>query len=146
MSIVNDHLDLAIISDAGGIHLGQNDLPLTEVKPFLPEGKVVGISTATVEEALKAQGEGADYIAVGSIYPTASKSTTRPAGLVTLRKVAQAVSVPVVAIGGITEDNVDAVLDAGAAAICVISAVLSAPDIEAAARVLASRIRARQEG
>ena len=144
--IVNDHLDLALISDADGLHLGQKDLPLTQVKPFLSEDKVVGVSTATLEEALKAHEEGADYIAVGSIYPTSSKEQTRPAGLDTLRKVVEAVSVPVVAIGGINEGNVDAVLDAGADAICVISAVMAAPDMELAARKLASRIDARTKG
>ena len=145
VSIINDHLDLALISEADGLHLGQKDLPLTEVAPLLPEGKVVGISTANIEEALKAQEEGATYVAVGSIYATSSKETTRPAGLDTLRRVVEAISVPVVAIGGINEGNVDPVLEAGADAICVISAVMSARDIEDATRVLTSRIQARQK-
>ncbi|MEE9248398.1 MAG: thiamine phosphate synthase [Dehalococcoidia bacterium] len=144
LSIVNDHLDLAIISGADGLHVGQNDLPLTEVKPYLPDDKIVGVSTANVEEALRAQEQGAGYIAVGSIYPTSSKDGTRPAGLETLRRVAEAVSVPVVAIGGINLDNVGPVIDAGADAVCVISAVLSAPDIEKAARDLVSGIASRQ--
>lgn len=144
MSIVNDHLDLALISGADGLHVGQNDLPLTEVKPYLPDHRIVGVSTNNEEEALQAQKQGAGYIAVGSIYPTSSKDETRPAGLETLRKVAEAVSVPVVAIGGINLDNVGQVIDAGADAVCVISAVLSAPDMEKAARDLVSRIASHQ--
>ena len=103
----------------------------------MPEGAVIGVSTATVEEARKAEADGAYYIAVGAIYPTTSKAVTRPAGLVTLESVSGAVSTPVVAIGGINADNVGPVVEAGADSVCVISAVLiSATDIEAAAREL----------
>ena len=142
--IVNDHLDLALISGAEGLHLGQKDLPTNEVRPFLSDEVIVGVSTATFDEAVKAEKDGASYVAVGSIYPSPSKDETRPAGLDTLRKVAAEASVPIVAIGGINDSNLHPVLDAGADAICVISAVLSAPDVEVAARNLASRIHTRQ--
>ena len=141
-SIVNDHVDLALASGADGVHLGQKDLPLVEARALMPEGAVIGVSTATVEEARKAEADGAYYIAVGAIYPTTSKAVTRPAGLVTLESVSGKVSVPVVAIGGINADNVGPVVEAGADSVCVISAVLSATDIEAAARDLSSKIRA----
>lgn len=138
--IVNDHLDLALIADADGVHVGQKDLPASEVRRFLPKDKIVGVSTATLSEALKAQADGATYIAVGSIYPSPSKEKTRPAGLKTLREVKRAVSQPVVAIGGINQDNVRPVIKAGADAICVISAVLGSPHIEEATRTLRIKI------
>jgi len=138
--IVNDHLDLALIADADGVHVGQKDLPVSEARQFLPRDKMVGASTATLPEALKAQAQGAHYIAVGSIYPTTSKEVTRPAGLETLREVKRAVSAPVVAIGGINEDNVKPVIEAGADAICVIGAVLGAPNVEEATRSLSIKI------
>ena len=80
VSIVNDHVDLALVSGASGVHLGQKDLPLAEARKLMPGDAVIGVSTATVEEALLAEREGASYIAVGAIYPTSSKSVTRPAG------------------------------------------------------------------
>mgnify|MGYP001441123889 CR=1 FL=1 len=141
VSIINDHLDLALIAGSDGIHLGQRDLPLTETRPLFPNGKIIGISTATIEEAKKAEANGADYDAVGSIYPTASKEVTRPAGLDTLQRVVKAVSIPVVAIGGINAQNITPVVESGADAICVISAVLSKTNIEFAAESLSSKIR-----
>jgi len=134
--VVNDDIDIAIASDADGVHLGQDDLPVPVARKQLPAGKIIGCSAATLEEALQAQDAGADYIAVGSIYPTKSKSITRPAGIETLRAVKQHVSLPVVAIGGINTNNVDEVIDAGADAVAVISAVLGAENIEEAARRL----------
>ena len=146
VSIVNDHLDLALVSGASGVHLGQKDLPLVEARKLMPGDAVIGVSTATVEEALMAEREGASYIAVGAIYPTSSKSVTRPAGLETLEAVANAVSVPVVAIGGINAGNVGPVMEAGADSACVISAVLSAADMETAARELSAAIDASKRG
>lgn len=140
VSIVNDHVDLALVSGASGVHLGQRDLPLAEARKLMPETAVIGVSTATVEEALLAESLGASYIAVGAIYPTSSKAVTRPAGLGTLEEVAKAVSVPVVAIGGIDAGNVGPVMEAGADSACVISAVLSTGDMEAAARELSTAI------
>lgn len=146
VSIVNDHVDLAMASGADGVHLGQKDLPLVEARNLMPTGAVIGVSTATVDEARRAEGEGASYVAVGSIYPTTSKAVTRPAGLTTLTSVSREVSAPVVAIGGINAGNVGAVVEAGADSVCVISAVLSAQDIEAAARELSAKIRGSKRG
>ncbi len=144
--IVNDHADLAIACSANGVHLGQRDLPPQTVRSFMPAGSIIGTSTNNVEEALRAQEAGADYVAVGSIFPTGSKETTRPASPQRLREVKGAVRVPVVAIGGISEDNIDEVLAAGADAVAVISAVCAADDVRAAARRLADRIHAHQSG
>ena len=146
VSIVNDHVDLALASGASGVHLGQKDLPLAEARRLMPEDAVIGVSTATVEEALLAEREGASYIAVGAIYPTSSKSVTRPAGLETLEAVAKSVAVPVVAIGGINAGNVGPVMEAGADSACVISAVLSATDMEEAARELSMAIEVSSGG
>ena len=136
---VNDHVDLALALAADGAHLGRRDLPLSLVRPWLPAGFLLGASTNTVEEARQAEREGAAYVAVGSIFPTATKEDTRPAGLERLREVRAAMSLPLVAIGGISEENVDAVIAAGADAVAVISAVCAADDVEGAARRLASR-------
>lgn len=138
--IVNDHADLAAAVNAHGLHVGQKDLPIAAVRPLLPLDCIVGRSNATLEEALRSQEEGADYVSVGAIFPTTSKDDARPAGLETLQHVAQQVSVPVVAIGGINETNVHQVMAAGATAVAVISAVVSADDVTAAARRLAQLI------
>ncbi len=138
--IVNDYLDIALASDADGLHIGQEDLPLQIARGLLPADKIIGISTATVEEALRAQEQGADYIAVGSIYNSPSKSQTRPAGLDTLRQVKNEASVPVVAIGGINDDNVTEVKEAGADAVAVISAALGVDNVSEACQRLTARI------
>jgi thiamine-phosphate pyrophosphorylase len=103
---------------------------------MLSGDKILGCSSATLEEALKAEKEGADYIAVGCIYPTSSKSGTRLAGLKTLRQVKKKASVPVVAIGGINEDNIAEVVSAGADAVAVINAVLGADNVKEASQRL----------
>ncbi|MBI4338304.1 MAG: thiamine phosphate synthase [Chloroflexi bacterium] len=139
---INDHADLAVASGAHGLHVGQHDLPIAEARRVLSPGQLVGCSNALVDEAVASEGLGADYIAVGAIYPTASKEKTRPAGLETLRKVRQIVQTPIVAIGGINESNVEEVIAAGADAVAVISAVVSASDPEASARRLTAKIEA----
>jgi len=140
---VNDHADLALAVGADGVHLGQHDLSPASARRCLPLDRLVGRSNATLEEALDSEAMGVDYVAVGSIYPTASKEPqrTRYAGLETLRRVKEAVGVPVVAIGGITPENAGEVVRAGADAVAVIRAVCSAPDPEGAVRALASAFR-----
>jgi thiamine-phosphate pyrophosphorylase len=132
--IINDYLDIALASDADGLHVGQEDLPLTVARTLLPPDKIVGCSTASLNEATVAQEQGADYIGVGSIYPSPSKQGTSIAGLDTLRQVKDRVSIPIVAIGGINEDNVADVMEAGADAVAVISAVLGAEDAKEASQ------------
>jgi len=139
---VNDHVDLALGVSADGAHVGQKDLPPSLVRPWLPAGFLLGVSSNTVDEARRAERDGADYVAVGTIFPTASKSATRPASPERLREVKAAVKVPVVAIGGINEGNVEQAVAAGADAVAVISAVCLTDDVEAAARRLASRFPA----
>jgi thiamine-phosphate pyrophosphorylase len=142
--IINDHVDLALAVEADGVHVGQKDLPVSIVRRLMPDA-IIGCSTNNVEEALRAQADGASYVSVGRLFPTDSKADTRPATLDTLRAVKQAVHISVAAIGGISEDNIDAVLAAGADLIAVIGAVVAAPDVREAARRLAQRINEHQQ-
>ena len=143
--IVNDYLDIALAADADGLHLGQNDLPIKAARKLLPIDKILGGSTTTVDQAVTAEAEGADYIAVGSIYPTISKETAKVIGLDGLRQIRQAVTLPLVAIGGITKDNAAEVIAAGASSVAVISAILQAESPEEAARQIAARFETQSE-
>nr|WP_305882379.1 bifunctional hydroxymethylpyrimidine kinase/phosphomethylpyrimidine kinase [Desulfuromonas sp. KJ2020] len=125
--IVNDDPVIAQASGADGVHIGQQDGAVGEARRILGPNKIIGVSTRNAEEALKAQRQGADYVAVGSIYPTTSKDDIQVVGLDILKKVRKAVQIPVVAIGGINRDNGSDVLAAGADALCVISAVMADP-------------------
>ena len=146
--IINDYLDVVLGANADGLHVGQEDLPVEVARKLLPLDKVVGCSATTVEQAVAAESEGADYIAVGAIYPTASKTSARvPAevvGLETLRQVKQAVTSPVVAIGGITGENASDVVAAGADSVAVINAVLGAESPEKASREIVTIMGARK--
>ena len=139
--IANDDADLALAVGADGVHLGQHDLPIEAVRPIVGSAMIIGVSTNNADEARRAEAAGADYVAVGSIYPTSSKEVTRAASIERLREVKAAVRVPVVAIGGINASNIASVVAAGAAAAAVISAVCAADDPRAAAAELAAAFR-----
>jgi len=143
--IVNDYLDIALAAGADGLHLGQDDLPIKEARKLLPIDKVLGCSTTTVDQAVTAEAEGADYIAVGSIYPTPSKETAKVVGLDRLHQIRRAVTLPLVAIGGINKDNAAEVMAAGADSVAVISAILQAGDIEEATREIVDRFEQKEE-
>ena len=134
--IINDHVDLAVACNAHGVHLGQHDLPIEEARAILHPHQIIGTSNALLEEALDSERRGADYLAVGAMFPTSTKERTRPAGLETLANVRRSTTLPLVAIGGIGDGNISQVVQAGADAACVISAVVGAPDPEGAARRL----------
>ncbi len=134
--LVNDNPDLAIESFADGVHLGQEDGSVQDARKLLGPDKVVGVSTRTIDQALKAEMAGADYIGVGSIFPTNSKDDTELVGLETLRKVRRAVKIPLVAIGGISWVNGSDALEAGADSLAIISAVAEDPNPALAAREL----------
>ena len=139
--IVNDYPDVAVACAADGVHLGQKDMTVEAARKVLPFTAIIGRSTANVEEALKAVEEGVDYVAVGAIFPTGSKLDTRPAGLETLRKVREVVSLPIVAIGGINADNLPQVVMAGADGVAIISALLKQDDVREAASILTMRFK-----
>ena len=140
--IVNDYADLALTCGAHGVHVGQKDQPVSVVRKLVPPEMIVGCSTNNPEEARAAEAAGADYVSVGRLFPTGSKADTRPATLETLRAVKAAVGLPVCAIGGINEANIEDVLAAGADIVAVIAAVIAADDVQGAARRLVARCEA----
>ena len=136
--LVDDHLDLALAADADGVHLGSLDLPPSAARRVLDQWpgrtQVLGATATTTEAAMEAEAAGADYIGFGPVYPTGSKSNPASVkGLAGLRRACEAVSIPVVAIAGITPERVAPCLDAGAHGVAVMTAVSCAPDPEAAA-------------
>lgn len=134
--MVNDHLDIALAVGADGLHLGQQDLPVRVARRLVPIDMIVGVSVRTLKQARAAEAAGADYIAVGSIYPTSSKEKARVVGLERLRRIRGAVGLPLIAIGGINRDNAGGVAAAGADGIAVISAIMQPEDTERASRQL----------
>ena len=134
--IVNDNVDIATAMDADGVHVGQSDMEALDVRAKLGPGKIVGVSAQTVEQALLAEKHGADYLGVGAVFPTGSKDDADDVSYDTLKAICQAVSIPVVAIGGISRDNVARLADSGICGVAVISAIYGAPDIRAAAQEL----------
>ncbi len=139
--IVNDRVDVALAVEADGVHLGAEDMPIGHARRLMG-GRIVGASVDNEREAIRAVEEGADYVAIGPIFPTTTKPDAGPvAGVDMIRRVKEAVDVPVVAIGGINSLNARQVIEAGADSIAVISAVVSAPDVRRAARVLTEIIK-----
>ncbi len=143
--IINDHLDLALAVDSDGLHIGQEDLPVSVVRRELAIDKTVGCSVTTVPQATRAQNEGADYIAVGSMFPTTTKNEAVVVGVDMLKELKRVVSVPLVAIGGINRINIGEVVNAGADAVAVVSAVLGENDVKGATQKLVARIDLMQE-
>ncbi|MGI5891825.1 MAG: thiamine phosphate synthase [Bacillota bacterium] len=132
--IINDNIDLVIDLDADGLHIGQEDLSAVEARRILGNKKIIGVSVQTLKQALRAQRDGADYLGVGSIFPTSSKVDANQVDLYTLKEICRHVNIPVVAIGGINKDNIYKLKELCIAGIAVISAILAAPDIAVATR------------
>jgi thiamine-phosphate pyrophosphorylase len=133
--IVNDRVDVAVLAEAAGVHLGQTDMPVLAARQILKKGRIVGISTHNKEQALEADKLPVDYIAVGPVFPTSTKMNADPVlGVEGLAAICRSVHKPVVAIGGIKLENAKTVLDAGAHSIAVIRDLLSAADITHRAR------------
>lgn len=134
---INDRVDVALAVGADGAHVGQDDLPMAAARGIVPPGFLLGVSAETTELAAQAEADGADYVGVGPVYATGSKADAGDAvGTARITEVASAVRIPVVGIGGIAIGNAAAVMDAGAAGVAVISAVMRADDPEAAVRAL----------
>lgn len=135
--IVNDRVDVALAVDADGVHLGDEDMPVWLARKILGPHKIIGASADSVEKAILYASEGANYLGVGSVYVTSTKPDAgSPIGLEGLRRILRVASVPVVAIGGISEENAREVLEAGVSGIAVVSAVMGAPNIFEATRRL----------
>ncbi|MBQ5446440.1 MAG: thiamine phosphate synthase [Lachnospiraceae bacterium] len=139
--VINDDVMLAKELDADGVHVGQDDMKAEKVREILGPDKILGVSAQTVEEALLAQSMGADYLGVGAVFKTGSKDDARDVSHDTLQEIANAVDIPVIAIGGITKNNVLELKGRGIAGISVISAIFAQPDIEAAASELRDKVR-----
>ncbi len=136
MLIVDDRADIAMLAGAAGVHLGQEDLPLEAARRLVGRDMIIGISTHSADQAVAAERGGADYIGFGPLFPGGLRNNTAGKGLPMLREVRAAVSVPIVAIGGITEATVPEALAAGADACAIITDVVRAPDIAAKVRAL----------
>jgi thiamine-phosphate pyrophosphorylase len=142
--IVNDHPDIAMAVDADGVHLGQEDLPVELARKLMGGGRIIGVSTHSVEQAGAAQSAGADYVGFGPVFTTGTKDAGPCQGIEGLRQVRKAVTLPVIAIGGINGGNLDEVLRAGVDGVAVISAILAAPDLRDAARRMVDHIQKTQ--
>lgn len=138
--VVNDNVQLAKKIDADGVHIGQEDMNPTEARKILGEQKIIGVSAQTVEEALLAEKQGADYLGVGAVFHTGSKDDAIEVPPETLKSICKAVKIPVVAIGGITKDNVSELKNSGICGISVISAIFAQKDIISATKDLKERV------
>ena len=134
--IINDRLDIAIACDADGLHIGQDDIPLSVARKLLGREKIIGVSVSTIKEALKAENDGADYLGVGAMFPTGTKNDALSVSIETLARIRDAVSIPVVAIGGINETNVLQLKDARIHGIAVVSAIFGHDDIAGRSRLM----------
>ena len=127
--VVNDNVDIAVRMDADGVHVGQSDMEAGNVRALIGPDKILGVSAQTVEQAVLAEKRGADYLGVGAVFPTGSKDDADDVTFETLKAICEAVSIPVVAIGGITRENTPELAGSGICGIAVISAIYGQKDI-----------------
>lgn len=139
--IIDDRLDVAMAVEAEGVHLGQSDMPIDIAREILGKKKIIGATAKTVEQAMEAYQQGADYLGVGAIYPTTTKVKTILTSTDTLRDICNAVPIPVNAIGGLNKDNIDVLQGIPIAGICVVSAIMKAEDSAQAAVKLKRRAK-----
>ena len=137
--IVNDYVDVALEIGADGVHLGQSDMPISEARKICGNKLIIGLSTHSVEQAVKADKEDADYITIGPIFKTRAKDYT--IGTEIIKEILKKIKKPLIAIGGINKNKINKVLNNGVRSVAVISAVVSAEDVEEAARELSQKIK-----
>ena len=142
--IIDDRVDVALAIDAEGVHVGQSDMPVSMARELMGNDKIVGATTKTVEQAVEACAQGADYLGVGAIYPTTTKVKTVITSTETLGNICSAVPIPVNAIGGLNKDNIDILKGITIAGICVVSAIMKADDPKHATTEL--KVRAKELG
>jgi thiamine-phosphate pyrophosphorylase len=138
--VVNDSVDIALAIDADGVHVGQGDMEAGDVRQLLGEDKIIGVTAKTVEQAVRAQERGADYLGVGAVFPSPTKPEAIGISHEQLKEICEAVNIPVVAIGGITSDNVMQLKGSGVDGVAVVSAVFGQQDIMAAAQKLREQV------
>lgn len=143
--VINDHVEIAKAIQADGVHVGQSDMEALDVRRLLGEEAIIGVSAETVEQALLAQAHGADYLGVGAVFPTGSKDDAADVSMETLRAICEAVDIPVIAIGGISEDNVGQLAGSGICGIAVISAIFAQENVRDAAARLKQKTAAMLE-
>jgi thiamine-phosphate pyrophosphorylase len=134
--IINDRLDIALAVDAAGLHVGQSDMPALMARRLLGREKILGVSVSNVEEAVKAQRDGADYVAVGAVFPTGTKTDAQLVEYAEIKRVCDSVTVPVIAIGGINQGNALQLKGTGLKGIALVSAIFAQRDIKAAAETM----------
>ncbi len=139
--IINDRVDIALAVDADGVHVGQTDLPANIVRKIIGKNKILGVSTANLEEAKKAVDDGADYIGVGALFPTVTKTNTRKVTLDQLKYIKENTNIPIVGIGGINEINVRSIIETGVDGAAIASAILSKTNIKETAESLYNEIQ-----
>ena len=139
--IIDDRVDVALASGAEGVHLGQSDMQIDVARKIVGEDFIIGATTKTVEQALEAFEQGADYLGVGAIYPTTTKVKTVLTSTETLDKICKAVPIPVNAIGGLNKDNIDVLKGIKIAGVCAVSAIMKAPDPKTAAEELSQAVK-----
>jgi thiamine-phosphate pyrophosphorylase len=140
--IVNDRVEIAREINADGVHVGQDDMPFAQVKMNINPSKIIGVSATSVEQAIEAEREGADYVGVGPIFDTSSKKIDRPLGLDPIRKARESLSIPFFAIGGINSSNLEDLILAGGNRIAVISALILSPNVKTSTSELLNRLKA----
>ena len=131
--LINDRLDIAMAVDAAGVHVGQSDLPASVVRKIIGEDKIIGVSAGTLENAVKAEKDGADYIGVGAMYATGTKKDAKPTSIDTLKKIRANVNIPIVVIGGINKDRIKDFEGTGIDGLAIVSAIIAQDDIKKAA-------------
>ncbi|PGS52575.1 thiamine phosphate synthase [Bacillus sp. AFS041924] len=134
--IINDRLDIALAIKADGLHIGQEDLPLTVARKIVGENMIIGVSARTLEEAMLAQEQGADYVGIGSVYQTSTKLDAKYLTLDELQRIREEVKIPIVGIGGINEENVSELMETNIDGVAIVSAILGKEDIKSAAEKL----------
>ncbi len=132
--IINDRVDIAMAVDAAGVHIGQSDLPASVVRKIIGNDKIIGVSAAKLEEAVKAVQDGADYLGVGAMFATSTKTDARPVTMEELKRIRAAVNVPIVVIGGINKNTLEHFKGMGIDGLAVVSAIIAEKNIEDAAR------------
>ncbi|WP_418538904.1 thiamine phosphate synthase [Massilistercora timonensis] len=143
--VINDNVDIAQAVDADGVHVGQSDMEAGDVRARLGQDKIIGVSAQTVEQALLAESRGADYLGVGAVFATGSKADASEVDHETVKAICQAVHIPVIAIGGITRENVGALAGTGVCGAAVISAIFAQEDVEEGTRKLKEAVRCMVE-
>ena len=138
--IIDDCLDICLAVDAAGLHIGDDELPVSVARQVLGPEKILGVTAKTVKRALEAETSGADYLGTGAIFPTITKENAPITLISTLKTICQTVAIPVVAIGGLTSENIDQLIDTGIAGVAVVRDLMQAEDIEAKAHAFLTKL------